>query len=126
MGLDYVSVSKGGTIIIYDDTAESLAKSSIEILKNNNYKKNLSIEGRKSMKQFNNKSILDKWIKIILSIYNDNDYFIKIMMQKNYITYNEAKNILNNQINLLNKRKIFIKNITLSDYENLSVISDLK
>ena len=126
LGLDYVSVSKGGTIIIYDDTAESLAKSSIEILKNNNYKKNLSIEGRKSMKQFNNKSILDKWIKIILSIYNDNDYFIKIMMQKNYITYNEAITILNNQINLLNKRKIFIKNITLNDYENLSIISNLK
>ena len=98
MGLDYVSVSKGGTIIIYDDTAESLAKSSIEILKNNNYKKNLSIEGRKSMKQFNNKSILDKWIKIILSIYNDNDYFIKIMMQKNYITYNEAKNIFKTNV----------------------------
>jgi glycosyltransferase involved in cell wall biosynthesis len=53
LGIDYVSASKGGTIIIYDDTSESLAKESIKILKNHEYKKKLGRESRKSMKKFN-------------------------------------------------------------------------
>ena len=29
LGLDYLSISRGGTIIIYDDTAESISKESL-------------------------------------------------------------------------------------------------
>jgi len=54
IGLDYISNSKGGTIIIYDDTPESIAKESIKILKNNEYMKIMGIEARKSMRQFKN------------------------------------------------------------------------
>ena len=32
VGLDYVQISKGGTIIIYDDTPESIAKESLKII----------------------------------------------------------------------------------------------
>ena len=32
LGLDYISISKGGTIIIYDDSPESLAKQTIYII----------------------------------------------------------------------------------------------
>ena len=32
LGLDYVSISKGGKAIIYDDTPESLARISLKIL----------------------------------------------------------------------------------------------
>ena len=126
MGIDYVSISKGGTIIIYDDTPESLAKKSIEILKNDHYKLNLSIEARKSMKKFNNNFLLDRWIKLILCIYNGDKYFTKFMFKEYNIQNNCSINILNNQINLLNKRKVFTKNISLNDYENLSFISNLK
>ena len=126
MGLDYVSISKGGTVIIYDDTPESLAKNSIEILKNKNYKQKLGIDDKKSMEKFNNELILNKWFKFILSIYNDDINMIKFMMKKNNISNNNTINILNNQINLINKRKIFMNNISLSDYENLSIISNLQ
>ena len=34
IGLDYVSISKGGTIIIYDDTPETLARVSLKMLIN--------------------------------------------------------------------------------------------
>ena len=34
LGLDYVSISKGATAIIYDDTPESLARISLKILNN--------------------------------------------------------------------------------------------
>ena len=68
LGIDYISNCKGGTIMIYDDKSESLAQESINILKNNEYKKNLGKESRKSMKKFKNELLLNKWIKLILSI----------------------------------------------------------
>ncbi len=48
IGLDYLSISKGGTFIIYDDTPESLARISLKILTNKlvnsfNYKTDLEI-----------------------------------------------------------------------------------
>ena len=33
LGLDYTSISKGGTVIVYDETPESFAKVGIKILK---------------------------------------------------------------------------------------------
>ena len=55
LGLDYVSLSKGGTIIIYDELPESLAKESIKILNNLKYRKKLGKEARLSMRKFNNR-----------------------------------------------------------------------
>ena len=60
LGLNYVSISKGGTIIIYDDKPESLANEAIKILKNKRYRKKLGKEARKSMKKFNNDILLLK------------------------------------------------------------------
>lgn len=78
------------------------------------------------MEKFNNELILNKWLKFVFSIYNDDINMIKFMMKENIISNNNTINILNNQINLINKRKIFMSNITLSDYENLSIISNLQ
>ena len=58
MGLNYVSLSKGGTVIIYDDKPESLAKIAIKILKNKKYRKKLGKQARKSIKYFNNQYLL--------------------------------------------------------------------
>jgi glycosyltransferase involved in cell wall biosynthesis len=54
VGLDYISIVKGGTIILYDDKSESIAKEAIKILKDDNYRKKLGREARKSMKKFKN------------------------------------------------------------------------
>ena len=40
MGLDYISLANKGTIIIYNDSPESLSKESIKILINFKYKNN--------------------------------------------------------------------------------------
>ena len=69
MGLNYVSLSKGGTVIIYDDNPESLAKEAIKILKNKRYRQKLGKQARKSIKYYDNQYLLLKWIKLILSIY---------------------------------------------------------
>ena len=41
IGIDYLSISKGGTIIIYDDSSESLARESIKLLKDFKKKKSM-------------------------------------------------------------------------------------
>jgi glycosyltransferase involved in cell wall biosynthesis len=69
LGLDYTSISEGGTIIIYDETPESFAKTAIYVLKNNTLKHKLGQKAKKSMKHFNNDLLLIKWVKLILSIY---------------------------------------------------------
>ena len=125
LGIDYVSASKGGTIIIYDDTSESLAKESIKILKNHEYKKILGRESRKSMKKFKNKLLLNKWIELILSV-NKGNYYYEILKKKNEkLTNLEALKIINNQIKFLRIRVKRFENITQKDFENFTFIENI-
>lgn len=56
IGIDYLSTSNEGVIIVYDDSPEIIAKYAINILNNDEYRKKLGKEARKSMKKFNNLS----------------------------------------------------------------------
>lgn len=125
LGLDYISISKGGTIIIYDDSPESLAKQTIYILNNIKYKIKLSKEARKSMKKFNNDNLLIKWAKLILSIYNDDYYYIKLREEDKKINEGEAIKIINNQIKLLKMRDKNFKNISSNDFENYTLMESI-
>ena len=95
LGLDYIYISKNGTIIIYDDSPESLANESINIIINKEYRKKLGKEARNSMKQFNNELLLIKWIKLILSIYNEEFYYIKLRGENHLISQIDEISILN-------------------------------
>ena len=125
MGLDYVSIAKEGTIIIYDDTPESLAKEGIKILKNENYRKKLGKQARKSMKKINNDFPFRKWIELILSVYNGYEYYD--LLRKKEIEMNKlsALNILNNQIKLLKMRNSNFSNFTINNIENFSFLKIL-
>ena len=68
-GLDFLSLAKGGTIIIYDDNPDTIAKESIKILKNEKFRKELGKEARESIKNYKKKLIAKKWIKLLLSVY---------------------------------------------------------
>ena len=114
VGLDYISLSIGGTVIIYDNNSKSIAKEAIKILKDKIYRKKLGKDARKSMRKFKNELILKKWIKIILSIYNNTNYFQKLREHSNKISYKAYINILNNQINLLKMKIKKFKNITIN------------
>ena len=50
-GLDYLTLAKGGTIIIYDDNPHTLAKEAIKILKDDEYRRKLGRQARESMKK---------------------------------------------------------------------------
>ena len=124
VGLDYVSTAKGGTVIIYDDSPLSIAKVAIKILLNESYRKQLGQAARNNIKKFRNNLLLNKWIKIILSIYKEDDYFKNL--QKNFtINQVDALKILSNQVSLLKKRNNTFQNITIEDIENYTYIENL-
>ena len=120
LGLDYTSISEGGTVNIYDETPESFAKVAIKILKNYSYRHELSKKARNSMKQFNNDLLLKKWIKLILSIYNGDNCFNKLRKQDKILSDVKILNIIDKQIKLLKKRIPIFHNITINNLVNFS------
>ena len=119
LGLNYVSIAKGGTIIIYDDRPESLANEAIKILKNKRYRKKLGKEARKSMKKFNNDKLLLKWVQLILSVYKGDKYFELLRNNSEKISDDEAINIINSQVKFLQMRLPNLRNITFNKFINL-------
>ena len=126
VGLDYVSAAKGGTVIIYDDSPLSIAKIAIKILLNKRLRKKLGKEARKNIEKYRNDLLMNKWIKLILSIYKSDDYYKKLQKEDIKISKNDALQIISNQINLLKKRKKKFQNITIKDIENFTYIENIK
>ena len=126
VGIDYISLAKGGTIIIFDESPESIAKESIKIMNNYKYKKNLSLEARKSMKTLNNEVLSKKWINLILSIFNNENFYLNLEEKKKEkkITIDNALNILNNQINFMKKRNERFNNMTKNNFINFTYIEN--
>lgn len=118
VGLNYVSASNGGTIIIYDDSPESIARESIKILKNNNYKGKLGKEAKISMKKFNNNLLLKNWIRLLLTIYNDHQYYENLRSKTAKINQKKGINIIKSQIMFLKKRKLEYYNMNINDFLN--------
>ena len=125
VGLDYVSLSKGGTVIIYDDNSLSIAKEAIKILKDENYRKRLGREARKSMLKFKNELLLKKWVSLILSIYNGKNYYDNLREQDEKIVEKDAINILKKQVEILKMRLPNFKNITIKNIENFTFMQKL-
>ena len=125
LGLDYITVSTGGTAIIYNDSPESLSKEAIKILNNDKIKKELGMKARKSMKKFNNILLLSKWVELILSVYNGENYYLNF--KDNNLDLNDYKleNIIKNQIELLKMREQRFNNITIKKFENFSYLQSL-
>ena len=122
MGLNFLSMSKNGTVIIYDDFPETLAKISIKILNNIIYKKKLAKQARDSMSILSNEKIKDDWLKLLFLVYNNYTNYTKY--------FNNSKNnekelydVLKIQINLLKNRMTNMENINASFIENLTNIN---
>lgn len=106
-GLDYLALSKNGTIIIYDDEPDSIAKEAIKILKNKNYRKKLGEEARISMKNINNSLIAKRWVKLLLSVYNENKLSsLDLSETKKIISNSEAEKILGNQLKQIGRAHV--------------------
>ena len=120
IGFDYVKMAKGGTIILYDDSPESISRESINILRNVYYRKKLGKEARKSMKKFKNELLLKRWVKLILSIFKGDEYYQNFKNQDRKIPVKESLKIIKNQIKLLKMRNKNFKNITINKIENFT------
>ena len=124
IGLDYLSISKGGTIILYDDNPKIIAKEALKIMVNSKYRKKLGLEARNSMKKFKNEFLLKRWVKLLLSIYNGDEYYEKLRKEDKKISKSEALNIIKTQIKLIKIRKNNFKNIKLKQIENFTYIEN--
>ena len=113
LGLEYLTIANEGTIIIYDDTPESISKQAIKLLKNQKYKEELGKEARKSMRKYDNNILVNKWIELILSVYNGDQYYQKLIENNKNISYSDLINIGYNQIKLFRMRIPNFINITL-------------
>jgi len=118
IGLDYISISKGGTFIIYDDKPEYISIKAMEIFKNKKYKKRFGKEARLSMVKYNNENLLNKWIELLMAIFNGDEYYNSLIKRDKKMEKKQALNILINQVNLLKKRDIKFNNITINELEN--------
>jgi glycosyltransferase involved in cell wall biosynthesis len=126
LGLDYVQISKGGTIIIYDENPESIAKESMKIMNDENYRKILGKEARISMKKYNNQILFYKWVNLILSIYNGDSFYNKTKREEKKIKESELVKSFENQIKLLKKRDSNFYNILIKDFKNYSQLYKFK
>ena len=116
-GLDYISLAKGGNIIIYDDNPIIIAKEAIKILKDDKYRMLLGKEARESMKNHTNKIIANKWFNIIKSVYKgDNKSYHKVSENDNKLSDEERDIILNNQYKLFIKRNPKFRNLTFQNF----------
>jgi len=128
IGLDYISIANNGTVIIFDDRSELIAKESLIILKNYDYRIRIGKKARNSMKKFNNKLLINKWLKLIILIYFDdnNNINVKLLNSDEKITNKEAKNILLNQFKLFkNRNSLLDNNINNHDIENISIMENI-
>ena len=124
-GLDFVVMSEKGTVIIYDDNPESIAKESIKILSNYSYRKKLGTEARESMKKYNNDKTVKKWIKLILAVYKGDKYYNQLRERRKKISINESLKITKNQVKLINMREPFLNNLTVDILLNFSEIEKI-
>ena len=111
-GLDYLALAKGGTINIYDDDPETIAKEAIKILKDEKYRKKLGKEARNSMKNIKNRLIAKKWVKFLLYVYKGKkEIYQELKSEENEykMTKEEAEQIMSNQLQLWKKRASVLK-----------------
>ena len=125
LGLNYLSISNFGTIILYDDTAENIAKEALKILNNEKYRKRLGKQAKQSMKKFNNKLLLKKWIKLILCIYSGDIYYQQMKNMDKKLNKKHYLNILNKQLYLIKKKKPFYNNINVNNLLNFSFLVNI-
>lgn len=102
-GVDFAAMSQNGTIIIYDDNPETIAKESIKILNNFTYRKKLGEKGRESMKKYKNEKTIEKWVKLIKAVYKGEKYYNDLKIDNRTISTKKNKEITERQVKLINQ-----------------------
>ncbi len=77
------------------------------------------------MREFKNELTAKRWIKIILSIYNGDEYYNKIREEDEKISENQAKILLQKQIELLKIRKKEMRNITIDKLSDFNFVETI-
>lgn len=126
VGINYVKNGNEGIYVIYDDQPETIAKIAIKILNDEKYRKRLGKAARRSMKKFNNEKLANKWIKLILSVYFGNEYYVNLCSKEKYIKEKDALSIIEKQVELIKMRQKKMINLTVNDILNFTFMIHLK
>jgi hypothetical protein len=86
----------------------------------------LGNSARRSMNIFGNELLLDKWVKLILSVYFGEIYYKKLRDDDKKISENEAMKIIDNQLNLLKMRKSKFNNLNINNINNFTYMKNLE
>lgn len=78
------------------------------------------------MNIFGNELLLDKWVKLILSVYFGEIYYKKLRDDDKKISENEAMKIIDNQLNLLKMRKSKFNNLNINNINNFTYMKNLE
>ena len=78
------------------------------------------------MRPFKNEVLLNKWIKLILSIYYGKNLYEKLRKLDKKLSEKKIINLLENQVSLLKNRNKNLNYITLNYLENISFLVDVK
>ena len=124
-GIDFTAISKKGTIIIYDDNPETIAKESIKILNNISYRKRLGKKARESMKIYRNNKTIEKWVKLIKAVYKDEQSYNNLKNDNRTISTKRDKKITERQVKLINMRVPLLHNLTIENLLNFSCIEKI-
>ena len=124
-GVDFAAMSQNGTIIIYDDNPETIAKESIKILNNFTYRKKLGEKGRESMKKYKNEKTIEKWVKLIKAVYKGEKYYNDLKIDNRTISTKKNKEITERQVKLINMREPLLINLTIENLLNFSCIEKI-
>ena len=124
-GVDFAAMSKRGTIIIYDDNPETIAKESIKILNNFVYRKKLGKNARESMKKYKNDIIIEKWVKLIKAVYKGEQSYNNLIIDNRTISTKGNKKITERQVKLINMREPLLRNLTIENLLNFSCMKKI-
>ena len=105
LGMEYLTLFNGGTILAENDSPETIANAAIKIIKNEKYRKKLGKEARKSLKKFENEIILKRWIKIIKAVYKGKGEIQKLINEEEKLDKKDAFRIIEKEILKLKIRK---------------------
>ena len=69
---------------------------------------------------------MEKWIKIILSIYKGDNYYEELRKKDKKLFKDDFLKVINNQIKLLKMKVIKFENITLNNIENFTFMENIQ
>ena len=126
--IDYSIPYQSGVIKVEMFNYEELAKETIKLLKDYDFRIKMGRQAKLSLNNFNNEKTTNLWGRLFNALLNGEDEFQKLRQEIENKYYNEeiAEKHLENQLNYLKMYNKFFKCHSLQNFSNLNYINNIK